>query len=108
MSRLMTVMAYVITVVTMILGGGDFHRLLGAETAAEILAEAGKEARFQDGIARLQAQLEQKPEDAEVRFALGLLQFLGAVDEFAASQYQYGAGGGTARTLSLPFFSRHP
>lgn len=108
MSRLMTGMAYVITVVTMILGGGDFHRLLGAETAADILEEAGKKARFQEGIARLHAQLEQKPEDAEVRFAMGLLQFLGAVDEFAASQYHYGAGGGTARSLSLPFFRGIP
>ncbi|MBA4030124.1 MAG: hypothetical protein C0478_04410 [Planctomyces sp.] len=81
---------------------------MAADTPAQILEKSSRAGEFKQGIAQLETELAARPAEAEARFALGLLQFLGAIDEFAATQYKFGAGGGTARSLELPFFRGIP
>lgn len=81
---------------------------MAADSPAQILEKSSAAGEFKQGIAQLEAELATRPADAEGRFALGLLQFLSAIDEFAATQYKFGAGGGTLRSIELPFFRGIP
>jgi hypothetical protein len=67
------------------------------------------EGRLAEGIAALQARLEEAPADDQARFGLGVMQFLHGVERLGNSLHRYGSGGGTlAREMQMLPILRMP
>ena len=62
-----------------------------------------KEGRLLDGEKELTAQLERNPGDDNLRFGLGITQFLRAVEKLCQDLYKYGLRNPADQDLRIPF-----
>lgn len=62
-----------------------------------------EEGKLAEGERELSAQLEQNPSDDNLRFGLGIVQFLGAVQKLSQDLYRYGLRDPADHDLRLPF-----
>ncbi len=61
------------------------------------------DGRLNEGIAALQARLEEAPDDDQARFGLGVAQFLHGVERLGNTLHRYGTGGGTLEQAAQMF-----
>jgi len=73
----------------------------GAETVSEKLAPYLQRGQFAAAQTYLQQQLTTKPDDAEARFASGVVQVLVAIERLAQDQYRFGAFSETFRNVPI-------
>lgn len=97
-SRLLAVAA-VATV--LVLGGAAPVR---ADSAAIVLRQLTSEGKLKEAAILFAERAKDDPSDQEAKFAAGIVRFLQAVQELAATQYHYGLGSGLRQRINAPLF----
>ncbi len=73
----------------------------GAESVSESVAPFLQRGQFAEAEKFLQQQLTAKPDDAEARFASGVVRVLAAIERLAQDQYRFGALSETFRNVPV-------
>lgn len=71
--------------------------------AAQLAESYLRKGKLTDGEMELTAQLEASPNDDNIRFGLGIVQFLGAVQKLSQDLYRYGIRNPAEQDLRIPF-----
>lgn len=75
-----------------------------ADSAGVVLRQLTSEGKLKEAAILFAERAKDDPSDQEAKFAAGIVRFLQAVQELAATQYHYGLGSGLRQRINAPLF----